>query len=140
MKDDQEDYCANHCDQKAIEIQARHASRTEDVEKPAPDDRTNNSKHEQFVEPPYIWRPTSEQLKRKIFCEELALRQKQNVVVIAQGGAGKSTLCNHIVGLAAQGGLRIAGQNQEPVLIEGFSYSGDLFDSIVNVLKRNKVC
>ncbi len=32
MIDDLEDYCANHCDQK--------------VEKPAPDDRTNNSQHD----------------------------------------------------------------------------------------------
>jgi hypothetical protein len=46
MIDNQEDYCANHCDQEAIEIQARHVSRAEGVEKPAPDDRTSNSQHD----------------------------------------------------------------------------------------------
>ena len=32
MIDDQDDYGANHCDQKAVEIQARDASRAEGVE------------------------------------------------------------------------------------------------------------
>jgi hypothetical protein len=42
MIGDQEDYCANHCDQKAVEIQARHASCAKGVEKPSSDDRPNN--------------------------------------------------------------------------------------------------
>jgi hypothetical protein len=46
MIDDQEGYCVNHCDQQAIKIQARHASRVGGVAKPAPDDRTNNSQHD----------------------------------------------------------------------------------------------
>ncbi len=34
MKRDKKDYCANHSDQRAIEIQARHPSRAESAEKP----------------------------------------------------------------------------------------------------------
>jgi hypothetical protein len=46
MIDDQEDYCGNHCDQKAVEIQARHASGAEGVEKPSSGHRTNNSQED----------------------------------------------------------------------------------------------
>lgn len=45
MIENQEAYCANHCDQKAIEIHAPDTSPAEGVEKPGTDDRTNNSQH-----------------------------------------------------------------------------------------------
>src|SRR6202521_1250534 len=43
MIHDQDDYCANHCDQNAVEIQACHASPAEGIEKPSSDHGTNNS-------------------------------------------------------------------------------------------------
>jgi hypothetical protein len=46
MIDHQQDYCANHCDQKTVKIQARHARRAEGVEKPSSDHRTNNSQYD----------------------------------------------------------------------------------------------
>jgi hypothetical protein len=42
MIGDQEDHCTNHCDQKAVEIQACHASCAEGAEKSSSDDRSNN--------------------------------------------------------------------------------------------------
>jgi hypothetical protein len=46
MIDSLEDYSSHHRDQKAVEIQPRHARRTETVERPSTDDGTNYSSHD----------------------------------------------------------------------------------------------
>jgi hypothetical protein len=92
-----------------------------------------------FVELPYLWKSIPPGDVHKPLLDQLQARgEKANLTLIAQGGAGKSTICRRIVGLSVLGKLAIGGEKREPVIIEGFSFRGDLVESIVNALKRNR--
>ena len=62
-----------------------------------------------------------------------------NVVIIADGGRGKSTICLSIVHAMASGTLTVKGGRVEPVLIDGLDYAGDLAGSILSALRQHGV-
>jgi hypothetical protein len=59
-----------------------------------------------------------------------------SVVVIADGGRGKSTICLAIVHALASGALTVKGKRVEPVIIDGLDYAGDLSSSILSAMLR----
>ncbi len=94
---------------------------------------------DQFVELPYVWnREQGTDAHKPLFERLQARKERLNLALIAQGGAGKSTICRRILGLSIQGKLALDSTNRIPVIIEGFSFRGNLVDAIVNTLKRNR--
>ena len=68
-----------------------------------------------------------------------AVLSNKNVVLIADGGRGKSTTCLSLVHALGSGTLTVKGERVEPVLIDGIEYSGDIFGSILSSLLQNGV-
>ena len=62
-----------------------------------------------------------------------------SVVVIADGGRGKSTICLAIVRALAAGALTVKAKRVEPVLIDGLDYAGDMSGSILSALRQHGV-
>jgi hypothetical protein len=61
-----------------------------------------------------------------------------NLVVLADGGRGKTTLCNCLVDAALSGTLTSNGRRYEPIVIDSASYTGNVVQSIVNVLNSHR--
>ena len=68
-----------------------------------------------------------------------AVISSRNVVLIADGGRGKSTTCLSLVQALGNGTLTVKGKRVEPVLIDGLEYSGEIVGSILSSLRQNGV-
>jgi hypothetical protein len=62
----------------------------------------------------------------------------KRVVVIADGGRGKSTLCHKLAQRCITDRDLVGGRLLEPVVIDGLFYAGNLLNTITNVLKKGR--
>ena len=62
----------------------------------------------------------------------------KRVVVIADGGRGKSTLGHYLSIKSLKSEKTFGVRHLEPVIIDGLSYSGDMLESVTAALKRHK--
>jgi photosystem II stability/assembly factor-like uncharacterized protein len=61
----------------------------------------------------------------------------RRVVLDADGGRGKSTLCHYLARRGVNQGDLFAGKRLVPVVIDGLTYTGDLLNAISNALKED---
>jgi photosystem II stability/assembly factor-like uncharacterized protein len=71
----------------------------------------------------------------EIFAE---LRSSERAVVTAEGGRGKSTLCNYLVYRCVVNNELFQRKSLQPVIVNGLSYAGDLLNAITNSLLRGR--
>jgi photosystem II stability/assembly factor-like uncharacterized protein len=66
------------------------------------------------------------------------LARTKRVVVIADGGRGKSTLCHYLVMNCIERRGFFGDKILEPVMIDGLSYAGDLLNTITSALREDR--
>jgi photosystem II stability/assembly factor-like uncharacterized protein len=66
------------------------------------------------------------------------LRPAKRAVVIAEGGRGKTTLCNYITYRCIVEHQTFHRKRLQPVIVEGLSYAGNLLNTITNALRENR--
>jgi photosystem II stability/assembly factor-like uncharacterized protein len=94
---------------------------------------------ERYVDLPYEWPGSSpEEMNRKLSERIGGLPPGPRLMLIAQGGRGKTTLCHQIAVRAAEGRLRFHGRRVEPVIVEALGYTGNLLEAVTTSLKRRK--
>lgn len=92
-----------------------------------------------YVDLPYEWPGSSpEEMSRRLSERIGELPAAPRLMIIAQGGRGKTTLCHHIAVRAAEGTLRFHGRRMEPVIVEALAYTGNLLEAVTTSLKRRK--
>ncbi len=69
-------------------------------------------------------------------CEQV---KRGNVVVIAGGGQGKTTLGHKLAASVLDGELQPAGHRVMPVLVDGLAYEGNLVQSVSDALAQDGV-
>jgi hypothetical protein len=94
---------------------------------------------ERYVDLPYEWPGSSpEDMNRRLSERIGELPPGPRLMLIAQGGRGKTTLCHQIAVRAAEGRLRFRGRRVEPVIVEALGYTGNLLEAVTTSLKRRK--
>ena len=73
--------------------------------------------------------------KAQLLSSVMRSASKGSVIIVAEGGRGKSTLCYAIADQVANGTLTINGRRVAPVIIDGIDYAGDLAGAILSALK-----
>jgi photosystem II stability/assembly factor-like uncharacterized protein len=64
---------------------------------------------------------------------------RQRVVVVGEGGRGKTTLCHYVVIRTAAGSSLFAKRRLEPVIVDGYEITGDdLTEAITSALRQNR--
>jgi hypothetical protein len=92
---------------------------------------------EKFVDLPYTLAgsPISKLGLRQ---EAIELLASGNLTIVADGGRGKTTLCNILAEAALSGTLIPGNRRYEPVVIDSASYTGNTIQSIVNILNGHR--
>ncbi len=90
-----------------------------------------------FVDLPFDMPDGGKSQERLSASAEAEVAKNGRLIVLGEGGQGKSTLCHYLALQTAQRSLR-AKKRLEPVLIEGLDYSGNLLTAITNTLKQHR--
>jgi hypothetical protein len=77
--------------------------------------------------------------KNQLLSSVIRSASKGNVIIVADGGRGKSTLSYAIANRVANATLTINSKRVEPVIIDGVDYAGDLAGAILSALKKGGV-
>lgn len=96
----------------------------------------DNARH--YVDLPYEWSGTDDAPPNSKLSERIQRSVvTRAIVVLADGGRGKTTLCHYLALRAAQGYLTRGGRRIEPVIIDGLAYTGDFIGTITDSLKQH---
>jgi len=99
---------------------------------------------EHYVDLPYesdvdlsevITPQTDEPLKLSDLFAKLPVSKR--VAVVADGGSGKSTLCQYLAYRCIKERDIFGGKRLEPVIVDGLSYTGDMLSTVTNALKQD---
>jgi hypothetical protein len=66
------------------------------------------------------------------------LRLDQRVIVEAEGGRGKSTLCQYLARRCVERRDLFGGKLLEPVVVDGLTYTGDMVAAITSALRKDR--
>jgi photosystem II stability/assembly factor-like uncharacterized protein len=92
-----------------------------------------------YVDLPYEWNGTTSQLAELKLSDRFAsLSVNERVIVIAEGGRGKSTLCRFLALQAIQGQALFGKGYRVPVVVEGLAYNGNMLETLTNALKQHR--